>query len=766
MTSRPPGSACPTGTDGRWAGSWTTAPRIVAESLRAVADPLRTGLRPGPVASGAAVARALARSLTPAEHPGCPPGWLLPGQVRSFRRALAALDRYGGALLAEPVGSGKTYVALAVAARLQGAHPTACLVPATLLQQWRAVAARVGVRVDVGTHQMASRGRLPACTRGLVIVDESHHFRNPHTRRYAHVAPWLVGRPVLLLSATPVVNRLDDLAHQLLLGARDDALVADGMVSLRSGLAAGRGLAGLGNLVIEDTSEAGPRPARRSGLNAAPAEENRLADTAIRALACLRLSTHPPIAALLRSVLHRAVASSPAALAGALRRYQALLRHAEEARQAGRSLTRTELRDFAGELDDQLVLWALLSDSVGGLDLCLDDLAQVDGLVADAGRWAATVDPKLERLRVLLADRRPTVVFCTRRETVRHLRDRLSPPAVAWCTGERAGLGHLPAPRAAVLEWFRDPRAWHGHRPPPTCLVVTDVAAEGLDLRLAARVVHYDLPWTPMRLEQREGRAVRLGSDLALVDVVRFVPPPALDAVLAVDERLRSKAALPALAGLGAGGARLWRWRSALADRLGDGPGVPGIAFVPGDGRAQGGGLLAGFELTALRRGARDRVGCVVGWLGADDVWREDETSVTERLLMAAEFEDATPPDPELLRQALDRLAGPVRARLAIAAARRWSAAEPDGAARRLAERLGALVRDAARRRDGPALARLEHALAFVAGGHTAGEALLVRRLAEANDRELADAARRMPAAAPRWDAIDVRLCGVVVFGN
>ena len=689
---------------------------------------------------------------------------------------MAALERYRGALLAEPVGSGKTYVALAVAGLLQGRRPTACLVPAALAAQWRAVAERVGVPVEVGTHQLASRGHLPAGTTGLVIIDESQHFRNPLTRRYAHVAPWLVGRRVLLLSATPVVNRLDDLAHQLLLGVRDDALIADGLVSLRASLAAGRGLSALGTLVIEDTASAGPRPARLGHVSVAAPVEASLAEATITSVARLRLSRHPPIAALLRGVLHRAAASSPAALAGALGRYRALLLHASDARQAGRALTRAELRDFAGELDDQTVLWALIADSGGSeVELALDDLATVDDVVADAARAAATGDPKLERLRALLADRRPTLVFSTRRETVRHLRDRLAPPPVAWCTGERAGLGLLPAPRATVLGWFRDELAWEAEGlVPPACLVVTDVAAEGLDLRRAARVVHYDLPWTPMRLEQREGRAVRLGSARELVEVVRFIPPPALDAALDLGERLRRKAALPALAGLGANGVRLWRWRSALVDQLGDGPAVSGSApacgsaWVPwaaADARCSGGGgVLAGFELLALRRGERERIGSVVGWLGPDGTWSEDESVVAERLRAAAACNHLAPPAPALVRQALDRLVAPVRARLALAAARRWTAGEPDAAARRLALRLGELVRAAARRRDGGELARLERALAFVAGGHTAGEAMLVRRLADADTPGLAASLAGIPVISARWDAIDVRLTGLVVF--
>ena len=691
---------------------------------------------------------------------------------------MAALERDCCALLAEPVGSGKTYVALAVAALLQGRRPTACLVPATLAAQWRAVAERIDVPVEVGTHQAASRGRLPARTTGLVIIDESHHFRNPLTRRYAHVAPWLVGRRVLLLSATPVVNRLDDLAHQLLLGVRDDALIADGVVSLRASLAAGRGLSALGTLVIEDTAPAGPRPARRAGVSVATPGEADLAEVTIASVGRLRLSRHPPIAALLRGVLHRAAASSPAALAGALRRYRALLLHARDARHAGRALTRAELRDFAGELDDQMVLWALIAEDAGGeAELALEDLAVADDVVAAAARAAEGGDPKLERLRALLADRRPTVVFSTRRETVRFLRDRLAPPPVAWCTGERAGLGLLPAPRAAVLGWFRDELAWDAPGlAPPSCLVVTDVAAEGLDLRRAARVVHYDLPWTPMRLEQREGRAVRLGSARELVEVVRFIPPPALDAAVDLGERLRRKAALPALAGLGADGVRLWRWRSALADQLGDGPAASGTAsacgsaWVPGAATGasggDGSGVLAGFELVAVRRDERERIGSVVGWLGPDGTWTEEESVVAARLRAAEACDNRSPPAPAVIRQALDRLAAPVRARLAAVAARRWTAAEPDTTARRLALRLGELVRAAARRRDGRELARLEQALAFVAGGHTAGEAMLVRRLADADSPALAAGLAGIPPTSARWDAIDVRLTGLVIFDD
>jgi hypothetical protein len=140
-------------------------------------------------------------------------------------------------------------MALAVARHLDPEGPIPVLVPAPLCSHWQRTARALEMAVEVVSHTMAGRGALPA--RGdIVIIDESHHFRNPLTRRYAAVAPWLVGRRALLLSATPVVNRLNDLASQLLLTVRDDTLAASGIGSLALLLASGMGHPALGEVVI------------------------------------------------------------------------------------------------------------------------------------------------------------------------------------------------------------------------------------------------------------------------------------------------------------------------------------------------------------------------------------------------------------------------------------------------------------------------------------------------------------------------------------
>jgi hypothetical protein len=762
MTSPPSTSGSHPAPASCFAGWLRSAPTIVAESLAPVEDPLPTALRPGRWASPDRVARAIAGSLGFETAADPPPPWLRPGQIPSFRRALAALRGHGGALLADPVGSGKTFVALAAAAALNPREPTACLVPATLVEQWRVTADGLGVPVRVVSHEAASRGRVPEAARGPVLIDEAHRFRHPHIRRYRRVAPWVVGRPVLLISATPVVNRLEDLLHVLLLAVRDDVLRADGVPSLRECLVRGAGSAALGRVIVEGRG-ADDQPGRVGSASPPTERENLAAADVLSRLGELRLSRHAATAALLRSVLHRAAGSSPAALTATLRRYRSLLLHARDARAAGHPLSRRELRRFTGKLEDQLVWWELLPGGDGALELELDDLAALEAVLAAAADALAATDDKVERLRALLADGTPTLVFSASRETVRYLRDRLRDLPLAWCTGARAGLGHAVLPRRVVLSWFRAGPAPAPLRPARAChLLVTDVAAEGLDLQRAARVVHYDLPWTPMRLDQREGRAIRLGSSHALVSVVRFPPPAPLDRTLRLERTLARKAALPSSAGLGPGGRSLWRWRTELADMLSAGAATPGTALVP----LGPPGVLAGYSLHGIGGEEDIRLATAVVWVAPDGSWTEDEATIAARLGDALACGAGSRPSSAQLGRALGLLAGPIRSRLVLCRGSRWLAPRLASPARAAVCRVQHEIRAAARRRDSAEQQVLERALAFLGGGHTAGEAMLVEELAGRDGAALRRALRRLPLPSPGWPIIEPRLRGLLLFGG
>ena len=132
------------------------------DDLARIRSPLEAWLRAGPPAAPSQVAAALARAMLPPEVHDPPPSWLRADQRLSFRRAVAAVRRHGGALLAEGVGTGKTWIGLAVAATIEPSRPIYVVAPASLRSQWQEAAARIGLTIVSHSHETLSRGRPPA----------------------------------------------------------------------------------------------------------------------------------------------------------------------------------------------------------------------------------------------------------------------------------------------------------------------------------------------------------------------------------------------------------------------------------------------------------------------------------------------------------------------------------------------------------------------------------------------------------------------------
>ena len=694
-------------------------PRLVAESLAPVRE-LAAATLPWPAPAGAThVAAAIASALAPEQALTGAPSWLRPEQVGTVGRVLAVLERHDGALLADPVGSGKTYVALAVAAMQRGR--TAAVVPAPLVDQWRMRAAECGVALEVVSHTAVSRGVLPETDPRLVIIDEAHHFRHPGTRRYGTLARFLVARRMLALTATPLVNRPEDLLHQLLVGIHDDALRAEGTPSLRHSLTRGHVPAALGSLVVA-TPPSAALPGR---------EERRVGwslDTPVEAppwmaeLDALAIATRGSVAALVRCVLLNAAASSPAALHGALGRYAALLRHGLEARRAGRAIDRAAIRRFTAEAPEQLLLWELMPDESSGDVLPLGDLDRVEALRRSID--LSGLDHKVETLRSLLADGEPTLVFVNAVATVTYLRERLADLTPAWVTGSRAGWRHVPVPRGQVLSWFRP----NSSNVAPWVLLASDVAAEGLDLQRARRVIHYDLPWTAMRLAQREGRSRRLGATHASVEVVRFEPPAWLERRLRIGAALRRKHLLGRRAGF-EGDASPWRWRQDVGREW------SGIAPIAGTAAVVG---TQERLLLAVAIGANVR--CAV--IDDEGRWSEAPRTVAAFLRRAGTLPASVA---GIDVQWRERAAAFIRAVVRDATDRAWRRHQLRPSARMLIARLQTLLRAALRERDHPRAAAAEHLLSFVARGHTAGEAALVDDWSLLDDGTLLREANSLP---------------------
>jgi hypothetical protein len=451
-------------------------------------------------------------------------------QTEAVRRILAAIDAHGGALLADAPGLGKTFVALAVARVFGGATVAA---PAALRGQWRQAADLAGVRTTF--HSLESLSRHPAATNAsLLIIDEAHHLRNPRTRRYTSVARLAACRKVLLLSATPVHNRHSDLEAllSLFLGVADcdPGTLAQVIVrrtahrALLPTRGAVRWLTVPGAVDLREALAALPPPL--------PASDGRAA------------------AALVRLTLAHAWSSSLAALDDALRR---ALHHAgavNDALAEGRWPTRAELRAWLVSAESSQLAFPLLVASPATRDLAAARNAmQAHTRALTTLRQRFTTNPAGDAaaraclLRAVLAAHpgETVIAFAHYAATVDALWQalRLDAGVVALTSrGVRSAGGGLR--RADVLAALSNDRALD-HRAPLRLVLSTDLLGEGLDLRAVSVIVHLDQPWTPARLDQREGRAMRLGVLHPRVAVFAFRPPPGAARMLALSRRLRGK---------------------------------------------------------------------------------------------------------------------------------------------------------------------------------------------------------------------------------
>ena len=462
---------------------------------------------------------------------------LRPDQVETARRVRGNLRRDGGCLLADDVGTGKTYIALAVAR--DWAHPLV-VAPASLRTTWDRASRRADLHVHFASHESLSRGRLPAEAFDVIIVDESHRFRAT-SRRHDVLARMATHVPLLMLSATPIQNHERELAAQLALFL--------GEVAFRIEPDA------LARWVVRSSA-----PADATLPLVAPPRWMTLdADDGAVLHAILALPP-PPRAAdagdggvLLQLSLVRAWASSRASLVATVRRRQRTLAAIEQCHGEGRIPTRRELRSWHGDDDVQLGFPTLLAATVVDRERAGVLAAAIDGERAALGALVRTLeredDPDLARVSALRALRAShagasILAFSEWASTVRAYWFLLRADAgVGLLTANEARIASGRIARDALLTRFA-PRAQGAPSPAAhervTLLLATDLLSEGVNLQDASVVVHLDLPWNPARLAQRLGRIRRPGGARQVASYL--MSPPARAAVLLrVESRLRAK---------------------------------------------------------------------------------------------------------------------------------------------------------------------------------------------------------------------------------
>ena len=470
---------------------------------------------------------------------------LRPHQRVAAARLAALIDAHGGALLAEPVGVGKTFTALAVAA--PAGLPIVVAAPAALRGMWLESLARCRVAATVVSHELLSRGlRLPDEQRFL-IIDEAHRARSPSTRRYAALAELCRRSRALLLSATPVQNARADLAAELALylGRAAWSMSMDALTShvVRGAAHDLRGL-----------------PALRGPHRIALSSADDCLDQLLALPPPVPARNESVVAVLLVYGLVHQWTSSRAALSAALARRRARGLALASAVDAGRMPTRGELAAWTHESGAVQLAFPELVSSAAHDDNDIDPqsllvaLDRHDAAVrALADRLRRAPDPDIERADALRRIRAAhpgerVIAFCQYAETVAALRAHLLRDAgVAALTASGARIASGRVSRDSVIAQFTPqldgavPRTRTREIDRIDLLITTDLLSEGLNLQEASVVVHLDYPWNPARLDQRVGRVRRLGSPYDAVTVYAIAPPASAERMIGIERRLREK---------------------------------------------------------------------------------------------------------------------------------------------------------------------------------------------------------------------------------
>jgi superfamily II DNA or RNA helicase len=407
----------------------------------------------------------------------------------------------------------------------------------------------------------------------LLVIDEAHYLRNPETqtarlgRLFRPVTEGLV-----LLSATPVQMRSADLYHLLNLIDEDTfqhPWSFDQILEENAPLVA-----------LRDRLMRAPMDADEfeSGLRAA-ADSRKL----LRSASLARLLEEPPSADMLQQPSGRAAIAEKLDRANPLTRVLCRTRKRDvQERRVRRNVyaircplspTESQLyeevtervrsyctglgvgegflltipqRQLCSSMPAAIRAWQRGMDDVEVDEIVQEVFADLDALNPDGpatGRRTVTPlihelariaheagnfevlrrhDSKFQQLEEQLRgywEKYPdgkVVVFAYFKETLRYLHERLEELGIS------SALLYGGMDKDAILGRFADERG-------PKVLLSSEVASEGVDLQFSSVVVNYDLPWNPMRVEQRIGRIDRLGQKADVVLVWNFFYEDTLD---------------------------------------------------------------------------------------------------------------------------------------------------------------------------------------------------------------------------------------------
>lgn len=527
-------------------------------------------------------------------------------QKSAYDYAKMILRRYGGVFLADVVGLGKTYIGLALLNHLKRRYGERAVViaPPSVCPAWE----QLGHDLDINLKTI-SLGKLEELDdytdREVVVIDESHNFRNAGTLRYETLLRWLrpdesaSHRKVILLSATPQNNRPEDIKNQIALFPDNftklpiedrDAWfrdVAMGRATLRELLQ---------HIVVRrtrrDITRAYPEAKLRVRVAPGKYEERPLAfptrlsgeEQCLRysldstygkqfyaeLLEAIRTMRYPlqgvgrylredadgdsrvsdlrrganSVRGLFKVLLLKRLESSIEALHNTLARLDAKLANGLEQVERGQVPLPPRARSSEeADSDAPSSLPVSLFEGERLLEDIRADKEIVGRLLRQVKRLKRRSDEKFERLFDYLSQREPT-----QHKTIIFTQFADTAHYLGNKLDELFGrVEVVTGASSGIIKIARRfaPVANRVHKRDAETeidlLISTDTLSEGVNLQDADTLINYDLHWNPTRLIQRAGRIDRLGSEHDEIHICGFVPQRELEADLKLIEVLQKR---------------------------------------------------------------------------------------------------------------------------------------------------------------------------------------------------------------------------------
>ena len=187
-----------------------------------------------------------------------------------------------------------------------------------------------------------------------------------------------------------------------------------------------------------------------------------------------------------------------------------------ELEDAGEDVLNVDLTELAPSLTDEGI--NLLKEEIEELESFIQEVKQVDD------------DPKMDQLYedLDMLDRKGRsriIVFTQYKDTMHFVRQQLRwkyGENIACYSGDGGEMYDEEADTWRNVGKERVKREFSDNDGEVDIMVCTDSASEGLNLQECGAMINYDLPWNPMRVEQRIGRIDRIGQEYDDVYILNY----------------------------------------------------------------------------------------------------------------------------------------------------------------------------------------------------------------------------------------------------